>query len=291
MKLGEGMTEVSRHKYFGGQQLVVQHESKELKCNMKFGVYLPPGYETEGPKLPVLYFLSGLTCTEENFMNKSGMQRVAAQYNIVVINPDTSPRGSDHPNEHKDWDFGSGAGFYLDASAEPWSANYRMYSYVLEELLPTVNGCFNVDSERAALSGHSMGGHGALVITLRNPDLFKCTTALAPISNPSEGPWGVKAFSNFLGEDKSKWAEWDATELVKKFEGGPGKTPINLLVCQGEKDRFLEKELLTGNFIEAAAGNPAIEMEYRMREGYDHFYPYIATVIEEHFQYVARFIC
>ena len=284
------ITETARQKYYGGEQCSFEHWSEQLNCKMNFAVYLPPSYSPTSDKFPVLFFLSGLTCTHENFTLKSGMQRLAAEHEMVVISPDTSPRGSDHPGEHEDWDFGSGAGFYLDASNGPWSANYRMYSYVTKELLGAVTENFNVSEERRALSGHSMGGHGSLVIFLRNPDMFRCVTALAPISNPSNGEWGVKAFSNYLGEDRELWAMWDATELAKQFNCS-GEKPVNMLVCQGDKDKFLEKELLTQNFIDAAKENPGINVEYRVREGYDHFYPYIASFLHEHFQFVAKFIC
>jgi len=284
------ITETSRQKYFGGDQCTFKHWSKELKCEMNFSAYFPPTYSAESDKCPVLYFLSGLTCTHENFTIKSGMQKYAAARGMVVISPDTSPRGSDHPGEHDHWDFGSGAGFYLDATNAPWSGNYRMYSYVTKDLLATCAENFNISEEKRALSGHSMGGHGSLVICLRNPDMFRCVTAFAPISNPTKGPWGIKAFSNYLGEDDIMWPCWDATELAKKFPTS-GVEPLNMLVCQGEEDRFLEKELLTQNFIDATKGNPSFNIDYRLRPGYDHMYPYIATFVEEHFDFVAKFIC
>lgn len=283
------LKEVSRHKFFGGEQLVYSHTSSQVKCDMKFGVYLPPNYSSSSPEqFPVLYYLSGLSCTEDNFITKSGMQRAAAAHGIVVVSPDTSPRGSNHPTEHDHWDFGSGAGFYLDATQEPWSTNYRMYSYVTEELIKLAEDNFNISSKRAAISGHSMGGHGALVIFLRRPDLFRCATALAPISNPSNGAWGIKAFSNYLGSDKTSWAEWDATELAKNFVSS---SECNILVDQGEQDTFYEKELHTEKFVEAARDNPGINVDYRVRPGYNHFFPYIASFIDEHIEYVARFIC
>ena len=282
------LTETARQKYFGGYQCTYEHWSNELKCKMNVAVYFPPSYSSSADKFPVVYFLSGLTCTHENFTIKSGMQGIAAQHEMVVVSPDTSPRGSDHPKEHDDWDFGSGAGFYLDATNSPWSENYRMYSYVTQELLGAISENFNVSEEKRALSGHSMGGHGSLVIFLKNSHLFKCCTALAPISNPCKGLWGVKAFSNYFGEDRAVWAEWDATELAGKFKAD---TPANILVCQGDTDKFLEKELLTGNFVEVAKGNSCLNVDYRGREGYDHFYPYIATFLHEHFEYIAKFIC
>lgn len=285
------ITETARQKYYGGYQCTYEHQSTELKCKMKFAVYTPPGYSPDSDQFPVLYFLSGLTCTEENFTIKSGMQRHAAKHGMVVVSPDTSPRGSNHPKEHEDWDFGSGAGFYLDATNEPWSGNYRMYSYIVSELIPLVTDNFNVSARRRALSGHSMGGHGSLVIALKNPAMFRCTTALAPISNPTQGLWGVKAFTNYLGEDRSGWGSWDSTELVKSFTPVTSSAPLNLLVCQGSVDKFLVQELLTPSFVAAAEGNAGVNLEYREREGYDHFYPYIATFLEEHFDYIAKFIC
>jgi len=284
------LTETARQKYYGGYQCTYEHWSEELKCKMNVAVYFPPSYSPQGNKSPVLYFLSGLTCTHENFTLKSGMQRLAAKHGMVVVSPDTSPRGSNHPGEHEDWDFGSGAGFYLDATNAPWSGNYRMYSYITKELLSAVSENFNVSEEKRALSGHSMGGHGSLVIFLRNPGMFRCATALAPISNPSQGVWGVKAFSNYLGQDRALWSLWDATELAKQYNSPEGK-PVNLMVCQGDKDKFLAQELLTQNFVDAARANPGISLEYRVREGYDHFYPYIATFLEEHFDFLAKFLC
>lgn len=282
------ITETARQKYFSGYQCNYEHQSSELSCKMNFAVFFPPNYSTEADKLPVLFFLSGLTCTHENFSWKSGMQKYAAEKGIVVVMPDTSPRGSNHPKEHDDWDFGSGAGFYLDATNAPWSENYRMYSYLLKELIPAISENFNVSDEKRAVSGHSMGGHGSLVIFLKNPDMFRCCTAFAPISNPSNGLWGVKAFTNYLGEDKSKWADWDATELAKNFTSG---SPASILVCQGDTDKFLKEELLTQHFVDVASKNGAIKLDYRLRKGYDHFYPYIATHVEEHFDYIANFIC
>ena len=287
--MADALTEVSRNKFFGGEQLVFSHSSSELKCDMKFAVYLPPNYSaTSSQQFPVLYFLSGLTCTEDNFIIKSGMQRSAAKHGIVVVSPDTSPRGSNHPKEHDDWDFGSGAGFYVDATQEPWSENYRMYSYVINEIITLSRNNFNISSENAAISGHSMGGHGSLIMFLKNPDLFKCATAFAPISNPCNGPWGIKAFTNYLGPDKNTWVAWDATELARNLVSS---TEVNILVCQGSIDKFYEKELHTETFVNAAVDNPGINVEYRVREGYNHFYPYISTFIDEHFDYVAAFIC
>lgn len=285
------ITEISRQMCFDGEQCNFQHWSEELKCEMNFSIYLPPSYQSKSGKFPVLYFLSGLTCTHENFPIKSGMQRFAAQWGIVVVSPDTSPRGSNHPNEHEDWDFGSSAGFYLDATNSPWRENYRMYSYVTKELLAVISENFNVSEEKRALSGHSMGGHGSLVIAMRNPRMFKCITSLAPIANPSLGPWGVKAFTNYIGEDRSLWEQWDATELAKNFSLPEGVEPLNIMVCQGEKDRFLKEELLTQNFIDAAKDNAGLNLDYRFRKGYDHMYPYISTFIHEHFEYIAKFIC
>eukprot|EP00116_Pleurobrachia_bachei_P007406 sb/3467668/ len=239
------LEEVSSHRFFEGSQKVYKHRSEVLKCDMKFGVYLPPGYQQDRQEgYPLLYFLSGLTCTEDNFIIKSGMQRFAAKHGFVVINPDTSPRESNHPGEHDDYDFGSAAGFYLNATQEPWSQNYHMYDYIVNE----------------------------------------CLVAISPISNPCLGKWGIKAFTNYLGPDKSTWKEWDATELARGYTG----PTLDILVDQGAEDRFLTDDLMTGNFIEVAEGNAALNVDYRLREGYDHFYPYICTFIEEQFDYVAE---
>ncbi|KAL0850239.1 hypothetical protein ABMA28_012090 [Loxostege sticticalis] len=278
---------VSSNKSFGGYQKVYSHESSELKCKMNFSIYLPP--QAEGDvKLPVIFYLSGLTCTEQNFITKSGFQRYAAEHGIIVVGPDTSPRGVKVPGDDESWDFGVSAGFYVDATKDPWSTNYRMASYVNSELYELIQTAFSnvVDPEKIGIMGHSMGGHGALVSTLRNPGLYKSVSAFAPICNPIQGPWGQKALSGYLGEDKSKWADWDATELVKKYNG----PPLTLLLDQGAGDKFyIEKQLLPENLVEAcrSVGVPVI---LNLREDYDHSYYHISTFIGEHFDFHAKIL-
>lgn len=248
--MSSAVVEVSSSKSFGGLQKVFQHESSELKCSMKFSLYIPPAGVDGDVKLPVLYWLSGLTCTEQNFIIKSGFQRYAAENNLIVVGPDTSPRGVNVPGEDDSWDFGSGAGFYVNATKEPFKTNYRMYSYVVDELPSLIDSSFSfVDPTRKAISGHSMGGHGALIIGLKNPGLFKSVSAFAPIVNPSNCPWGQKAFKGYLGDDLEEWSNWDATQLVANYSG----PPLNLLIDQGTADEWLEKELKTKSFVEACA--------------------------------------
>ncbi|GBP21424.1 S-formylglutathione hydrolase [Eumeta japonica] len=253
---------------------------------MNFSIYIPP-QATGDVKLPAIFYLSGLTCTEQNFITKSGFQRYAAEHGIIVVGPDTSPRGVKITGDDESWDFGVSAGFYLDASKEPWSKNYRMGSYLNNELYNLVQQAFNnIDANRIGIMGHSMGGHGALVSTLRNPGLYKSVSAFAPICNPSACPWGVKAFTGYLGEDKNKWVEWDATELVKSYNG----PPLTLLIDQGAADTFYkDKQLLPENLVKAcrAAEVPVI---LHLRDGYDHSYYYISTFIGEHFDFHAKIL-
>lgn len=262
----------SRHKMFGGHQDVYRHRSAALGCAMNVGVYLPP--QAESGRCPVLYFLSGLTCTEQNFVTKAGAQRFAAEHGVVLVAPDTSPRGAEVPDA-EGYDLGQGAGFYLNATEAPWAQHYRMYDYVVSELPELVRAELPVD-ERAGITGHSMGGHGALVIALRNPGRYRSVSALSPVVAPSEVPWGEKAFSAYLGPDRAAWSEYDATRLVASVEE---RLPI--LVDQGEDDAFLAEqlrpELLEGAC--AAAGHP---LTVRRQPGYDHSYFFIATFIGDH---------
>jgi len=231
--------------------------------------------------VPVLYWLSGLTCTDENFMSKAGAQRVAAELGIAIVCPDTSPRGTDLPGEHDDWDFGSGAGFYVNATQEPWSRNYRMYDYVTEELPVLINGHFPV-SDRRGISGHSMGGHGALICYLRNPGKYQSASAFAPICHPSDCSWGQKALSNYLGEDRNEWAEYDAALLI-----GNAVEKLPLLIDQGTGDDWLSDQLKPGALEQACIASH-YPLELRMQEGYDHSYYFIATFIEDHLRHHAR---
>ncbi|SDE20057.1 S-formylglutathione hydrolase [Rhodospira trueperi] len=265
---------ISEQKCFGGVQGVYRHDSAETKTPMRFAVYRPP--QAEAGPVPVLWWLSGLTCTEENFITKAGAQRYAAEHGLMLVAPDTSPRGLDLPGEHDDYDFGSGAGFYVDATEAPWSAHYRMYSYLLHELPALVAAQFPMDPARQSIFGHSMGGHGALVLALRNPDRYRSVSAFAPIVAPSRVPWGEKAFTGYLGPDRAAWAAYDATALVP--ESG-WRTPI--LIDQGEADTFLDTQLTPEVFADVA-GHSGVSVTLRLQPGYDHSYYFIATFMAEH---------
>ncbi|XP_065175364.1 S-formylglutathione hydrolase-like [Sycon ciliatum] len=277
------LTEASSTKIFGGYQKVFKHESHHTDCTMTFAVYLPPQAEEDGAKLPVLYYLSGLTCTEQNVVTKSGFQRYAAEHGLIVVCPDTSPRGCGIEGEDDSWDFGTGAGFYVDATEEKWKKNYNMYSYVTEELPALVNSNFPVNMERTGITGHSMGGHGAIVCALKNPGLYQSVSAFSPICNPCDCPWGEKCFGNYLGSDKEAWKAYDACELLQEYNG----PPLTLLVDQGKADNFLEGQLKPDNLVAAArkAGMPLI---MRLQEGYDHSYYFIASFIGDHFHHHAK---
>ena len=249
---------------------------------MKFAVYLPPRSQSE--PVPVLYFLSGLTCTEENFMVKAGAQQFAAKYGVALVTPDTSPRGANISGEEDDWDFGTGAGFYVDAIQEPWRSHYQMYSYVTQELPAIIAAHFPVKTDRQGIFGHSMGGHGALVCALRNPEQYRSVSAFAPIVAPMRVPWGQKAFTNYLGADEETWRSYDASELVFTTQL---KHPI--LIDQGSADTFLENQLMPRVFEQACAkaGQPLM---LRMQDGYDHSYYFISTFIEDHIRHHAEIL-
>ena len=274
---------LSEHAAFGGTVGFYRHEAESTNCAMRFSVFRPP-QAADGP-VPVLFWLSGLTCTEETFMIKSGAQRVAAELGLMIVNPDTSPRGESVPDDPDGaWDFGIAAGFYLNATAEPWSRHYRMYDYVHSELPELVFGAFAADRNRRGIFGHSMGGHGALTIGLRNPDVYQSISAFAPICHPSDCPWGRKAFSNYLGSDTSEWAAYDATLLAKRIDRRPAHS---ILVDQGLADQFLEQELHP-HHLEAACDEAGIRLELRRHDGYDHGYYFIATFVEDHLRHHAR---
>ncbi|XP_019634932.1 PREDICTED: S-formylglutathione hydrolase-like [Branchiostoma belcheri] len=276
------VSEVSSNKMFGGFQKVFSHESTWLKCKMNFGVYLPP--QAESGKCPVLYWLSGLTCTEQNFVTKACAQRAAAEHGIIIIAPDTSPRGCNIEGEEDGWDFGTGAGFYVNATEDKWKTNYRMYSYVTEELPSVVNSNFPVDSDRQSVFGHSMGGHGALICYLKNPGKYRSVSAFAPICNPISCPWGQKAFSGYLGSNQETWKEYDASELVKKYQG----PPVDILIDQGTADNFLPAgQLLPDNFV-AACAESKVPVVLRMQEGYDHSYYFMASFMDDHIKHHAK---
>jgi S-formylglutathione hydrolase len=248
---------------------------------MTFGIFLPPLAETT--KVPSIYFLSGLTCTEQNVVTKAGAQRYAAEYGVALICPDTSPRGCNIPGEDDAYDFGTGAGFYLDATQDPWKEHYNMHSYVTIELPLLIEANFNIEPSRKSITGHSMGGHGALVCFLRNPGQYLSVSAFAPICNPSDCPWGIKAFNGYLGPKSDQWSQWDATELVKDYKG-----PLvsYILIDQGTDDKFLAEQLLPDNFIEASRVNN-VPVVLRKQEGYDHSYYFIASFIGEHIKHHA----
>jgi S-formylglutathione hydrolase len=248
---------------------------------MRFGVFLPP--QAEAQRVPVLYWLSGLTCTEENFIVKAGAQRGAAELGLALVVPDTSPRGLKIPGESESYDFGLGAGFYVDATQAPWSRGYRMYSYVTKELPQRVAAEFPVDSARVGIFGHSMGGHGALTVALKNQDYYKSVSAFAPISSPMRCPWGEKALTGYLGTDRARWREYDATALIEE-RGWRGPA---LLVDQGTADQFLETQLKPG-LLEEACRRAGVPLTLRLQAGYDHSYFFIATFIEEHLRFHAR---
>ncbi|KQQ96992.1 S-formylglutathione hydrolase [Massilia sp. Leaf139] len=269
------LTLLSEHACFGGVQRFYQHESQAIGLPMRFSVYLPPGFEGKG--LPVLFYLAGLTCTEETFAIKGGAQRVAAEEGLALVMPDTSPRGANVPGETDSWDFGAGAGFYLDATEEPWARHYRMYSYILE-LRELVLREFGLDAQRCGIFGHSMGGHGALVLALRNPELFRSVSAFAPIAAPSRCPWGEKAFGGYLGAEREGWRAWDATELVAS---GPVRFPQGILIDQGLADKFLPDQLNPEAF-EAACAGAGQPLTLRRHAGYDHGYYFILTFVEDH---------
>src|ERR1700754_5121363 len=276
---------ISEQRCFGGIQGFYKHASDETAGTMKFGVFRPP--QAAKGKVPVLYYLAGLTCTEETFMIKAGAQRVAAELGMMLVVPDTSPRGLNLPGDSASWGLGVAAGFYLDATQEPWSKNYRMYTYITKELRSLIEAQFPADPARTGIFGHSMGGHGALVLGMRNPGIYKSISAFAPISAPSQVPWGQKAFTGYLGEDKSQWAQYDATEIVSGLKDAPGRPP--LLIDQGLGDQFLEKQL-PQQIFEAAAKQVGYPLTLRRQEGYDHGYYFISTFMEDHLRHHAKIL-
>jgi S-formylglutathione hydrolase len=277
-----------------GQLRRFAHQSKELGCEMRLSVFTPPAPPQGAASFPVLWYLSGLTCTDENVMQKSSCQSAAAEFGVAIVAPDTSPRAPEGEElvegENKDWDFGSGAGFYVDAARSPWDKNYRMYSYVTEELpelLKAEMPELQVGTSES-ICGHSMGGHGALVLALKNPGRYKSCSAFAPIANPVECPWGEKAFSGYLGEDKAQWRQWDATHLVRSYSG----PELHFLIDQGTEDGFYKnepKQLLPENF-EAACKEAGVPLSLHFREGYDHSYYFIQSFMRDHVAHHAKFL-
>ncbi|HQY38904.1 MAG TPA: S-formylglutathione hydrolase, partial [Giesbergeria sp.] len=265
---------LSAHACFGGAQRVYQHASREIGLPMKFSVYLPP-QALQGAKRPVLVYLAGLTCNEDTFMTKAGAQRLAADLGLVLVAPDTSPRGAKVPGEADAWDFGVGAGFYLDATQAPWATHWRMESYLTHELLPLLGEHLPMDLERVGIFGHSMGGHGALTLALRHPGVFKSVSAFAPIAAPRQCPWGRKAFSGYLGADESTWLAHDASALMAAQATPP--YPGGILIDQGLADKFLLENQLLPEVFEAACAQVGQPLTLRRQPGYDHGYYFIQT--------------
>jgi len=274
------MKKVSEYLCFNGRQLQYSHTSAVLNCEMRFGIFLPP--QAEKKKVPVLYWLSGLTCTDENFTQKAGAQRIAAELGIALVMPDTSPRGEDVPDdENGAYDFGLGAGFYLNATQAPWSKHYRMYDYVVSELPELIEAEFSVNGMRS-ISGHSMGGHGAITIGLKNPDKYRSISAFSPISNPVNCPWGQKALALYLGDDQEAWVAYDSSELLRR-----ATEQLPLLVDQGLADNFLTEQLRPET-LDDAATESGYRMTLRRQPGYDHSYFFISTFIEDHLRFHAQ---
>ncbi|MEP0868324.1 S-formylglutathione hydrolase [Trichocoleus desertorum AS-A10] len=271
---------INQYHCFDGTVGFYSHPSSTCNGEMKFAVYQPPQAKTE--PVPVLYFLSGLTCTEENFITKAGAQQFAAKHGVMLVAPDTSPRNTGIPGEDEDWDFGTGAGFYVDATQKPWSQHYRMYSYITEELPALIAEHFPVKRDRQGIFGHSMGGHGALVCALRNRDRYLSVSAFAPIVAPMHCAWGQKAFSNYLGADQEQWRAYDASELIPTADW---QRPI--LIDQGTADNFLENQLKPQLFEQACA-RVGQSLTLRMQSGYDHSYYFIATFMEDHIRHHAE---
>jgi len=274
------MQQIAENKCFGGRQVRYSHASQVLGCEMKFSVFLPP-QASEG-KVPVVYWLSGLTCTDENFVTKAGAQRYAAELGLAIVAPDTSPRGEGVPDDPEGaYDFGLGAGFYVNATQAPWSRHYQMYDYVVRELPALVAGDCPVDDSRVGISGHSMGGHGALTIALKNPGRFRSVSAFAPICSPLNCPWGEKALGGYLGPDRDAWRAHDTTALLAQ-----ASERLPVLVDQGDADDFLQEQLKT-HLLQEASGAAEYPMTIRMQPGYDHSYFFIASFIGEHLAFHA----
>ncbi len=271
----------SEHRAFDGLLRFYEHESSTCSGPMRFGLYLPPA-ALRGDEVAALYFLPGLTCNEETFFIKAGALRRAAALGLALVSCDTSPRQTRLPGDEESWDFGQGAGFYLDATQEPWSSAYRMDSYVTRELRQCVEADFPIRDDARGIFGHSMGGHGALTLGLRAPELYQSVSAFAPIVAPSQVPWGIKAFSRYLGEDRARWAQYDAVELLKTR-----CHPSTLLIDQGTRDKFLDEQLKP-ELLSAACEASGQRLSLRIREGYDHSYYFIASFIEEHLAHHAR---
>ncbi|MGD1698338.1 S-formylglutathione hydrolase [Dapis sp. BLCC M229] len=272
---------VKQHQCFGGKVSYYFHSSSTCNIEMRFSIYQPP--QAKSKPLPILYFLSGLTCTEENFMVKAGAQQFANKYGLILIAPDTSPRNTGIAGENDDWDLGTGAGFYINATAEPWKKYYQMYSYVVEELPEIIARNFLVQPDKQSIFGHSMGGHGALICALKNPEKYQSVSAFAPIAAPMSCPWGQKAFTNYLGTNQENWRNYDASELVLTSDYNH---PI--LIDVGTADPFLAQKQLLPEVFENTCQKVGLPLTLRMQENYDHSYYFIASFIEEHIRYHAE---
>jgi len=276
------LTTLKEHRCHRGTQRVYRHESSATRCAMEFAVYLPP--QAEHRRVPVLYWLSGLTCTWANFTEKAGVQRYAARHGLMIVAPDTSPRGVDLPGEDDAYDFGSGAGFYVDATREPWARHYRMYTYVTEELPALIEAQLPVDAQRQGIFGHSMGGHGALICALKNPNRYRSLSAFAPIGAPMRSPWGEKALSGYLGDDRGAWRAYDATVLAA---GSGWRSEV--LVDQGTADDFLDEQLKP-QLLQDAFRAAGIPLTLRYQAGYDHSYYFMASFMGDHLAHHARLL-
>jgi len=275
------MEVVSRHRCFGGEQGIFSHQSESTSTAMRFSVFVPEA--AASAPVPVVYWLSGLTCTEANFTEKAGAQRVANELGVMVVAPDTSPRGDDVPDDSEGaYDFGLGAGFYVDATEPPWSRHYRMRSYVEQELPALIAHEFPADPDRQSIMGHSMGGHGALTVALRNPQRYRAASAFAPIASPLHCPWGDKALGGYLGDDRAAWREYDACALIED-----GARVGDILVDQGTADGFLAEQLKP-ELLEQACAAAGIALTLRRQPDYDHSYYFIATFIEDHLRWHAE---
>lgn len=270
----------NHHTCFGGTVSFYSHPSTVCQSTMRFAVYQPPLARSQ--PVPVLYFLSGLTCTEENFITKAGAQQFAAKHGLMLVAPDTSPRNTGITGEDQDWDLGTGAGFYVDATVEPWKSHYQMYSYVTQELPALIAQHFPIQSDRQGIFGHSMGGHGALICALKRPDQYRSVSAFAPIAAPTRCPWGHKAFTSYLGDDLKAWKAYDASELIAthRFNG-------TILIDQGMADPFLEQQLMPDVFEQACAEVGQLVI-LRRQAGYDHSYYFISSFIEDHIRHHAE---
>ena len=277
------MKELSCVKSFEGVQMRYEHTSEVLNCRMTFSIFLPKMSLKDSAKLPVVYWLSGLTCTDENFVQKSGAQKYASKLGLIIVAPDTSPRGENVPDDdHGAYDFGLGAGFYLNAKREPWKRNYQMYDYIVDELPAILRTKLLVDSKHQSILGHSMGGHGAITIALKNPDKYRSVSAFSPIASPINCPWGIKAFSKYLGEKVNDWIEYDSTELMKISQAY-----LPMMIEQGSKDQFL-KDQLKPELLLQVAKDKKFPLIYNLREGYDHSYFFISSFIEDHLSFHAK---